>query len=144
MPSTVFHWKESTQPTSLPPQPRSHWTESTPTSMMPGSKDKKPGLDLNWKTPQKPDWKESNKASKLNPNGKLMPKLPKKPLMLNFWKTSRKLINWEDIWEPDLLFTIAADLTTLNSDDCLQLFKSYFHEFFLISIIFLHYFNVDN
>ena len=53
--STVFLLKESTQPTLLPPQPEFHWKVSLPTLMMPGSRDKEPGLNLNWRTLQKPD-----------------------------------------------------------------------------------------
>jgi len=82
-PSTESHSRESTQPTSLPPPPKSHWTVSPPTLMMPGSRDQEPSPNPNWKTPQKPDLKELNKASKPKANGKLTLKPPKSKSMLN-------------------------------------------------------------
>lgn len=99
---------------------------SLPTSMMPGSRDNHHGLNLNWRTLQKPDSKELNKANKPNPNGKPTPRPLKNKLMPSFWKTSRRLNTWEDIWEPDLLFTTTADPTKCNSDDVLKLFKPLF------------------
>ena len=137
MPSMEFHWKELTQPMSLPPQPKYHWTVLLWMLMILSSKDKEPGLNPNWKTLQKQDWKELNKANKLNLNGEKQLSKPKRQLMLNFCKTSRKSSIWEDIWEQDSLFSTTADHTNYNSDDCKKLFKSYFYPFpiFLYNII---------
>ena len=75
---------------SLPPQPKFPSKESMLTLMTLSSKEKDIGLKVNLKTLQKKDYKELKLLKSPLKNGERLPKPLKRPLMANFWKTSRK------------------------------------------------------
>ena len=139
MPLTEFHWKESTQLTSLPPQLKSHWLELTLMLMMLSSKRQKPGLKVNWRTLQNKDSKELNNQNKLKLNGEKQPNKLKRQLMLNFWPTSLKLNNSRDIWEPDSLFTTTPNHTNWDFDLYSYLKQSLISNIYLILKNFINH-----
>ena len=75
---------------SLPPQPKFPSKESMLTLMTLSSKEKDIGLKVNLKMLQKKDYKELKLLKSPLKNGERLPKPLKRPLMANFWKTSRK------------------------------------------------------
>ena len=75
---------------SLPPQPKFPSKESMLTLMTLSSKEKDIGLKVNLKTLQKKDYKELKLLKSPLKNGEPLLKPLKRPLMANFWKTSRK------------------------------------------------------